>query len=446
MKQAIFSPDWFKKGSVYQINPRTFSAEGTIAAVTKELPRLAELGFTVIYFCPLFEADTSTDRAFWSIRQKASNTDNPKNPYRMMDYFRIDEEYGTLDDLRDCIKAAHALGLKVILDLVYLHIGPNAYVIQRHPEFIQRDEDGNPKLTYWHFPYLNYENEGLREYLWSNMTYFIGHLDADGFRCDVGDEVPLSFWAEGKRRITAIKPDAILINEGAKGDYLKEVFNCNYGWSWHERIFEVITGVKTADALRAEHEQVRAGYPAGGLILRDMDNHDTVTDWPDRIENIVGHDGMEMILTLNYMLDGVPMVYCGNELADNAKLSMFANRFHMGAFEVTDRTATGAHVTRRMECVRTLNTLRKSVLALSEGKTSWLDTPQGTVAFERCAKDGTVVFISNFSKTTLSVSLPDSFNRVLVSNKATVDTAAVTLETYGYIAYTKGEKRVITEV
>lgn len=436
MKTAVVTPDWFKKGSVYQINPRTFSAEGTIAAVTKELPRLAEMGFSVIYFCPLFEADTSEDRAFWSIRQKASNTNNPKNPYRMMDYFLIDEEYGTEDDLRHCIQTAHGLGLKVILDLVYLHIGPNAYVLDRHPEFIKRDAEGNPILTYWHFPYLNYESEGLREYLWSNMTYFIGHLDADGFRCDVGDEVPLDFWAEGKRRITAIKPDAILINEGSKAEYLKEVFHCNYGWSWHERIFWVVGEDKPATVIRDEHQRVAAEYPKGGLVLRDMDNHDTVTDWPDRIENLAGHDGMEMILTLNFMIDGIPMVYCGNELADTARLSMFANRFHMGAFAVTDRTAKGEQVTRRTQIIKTLNALRKTVPALTEGETVWLDTPypESVLAFKRCGDD-TVVFLCNFGKDAKTVALPDPAGTVLLSNKVTVLKNEVSLESHGYIAY-----------
>lgn len=436
MKTTCFSPDWFKKGSVYQINPRTFSKEGTIAAVTKELPRLAALGFSVIYFCPLFEADTSEDRAFWSIRQKKSNTNNPKNPYRMMDYFLIDEEYGTIDDLRECIQAAHNLGLKVILDLVYLHIGPNACVIQDHPDFVQRDENGNPKLTYWNFPYLNFENEGLCEYLWSNMTYFVGHLDADGFRCDVGDEVPLKFWAEGKRRITAIKPDAILINEGGKAEYLQEVFNCNYGWSWHEHIFSVITNDKPADAIRGEHERVRASYPDGGLVLRDMDNHDTVTDWPDRVENLAGHDGMEMILALNFMIDGVPMVYCGNELADAARLSMFANRFHMGAFEVTDRAAVGAHVTRRMEVIKTLNALRKTVPALTDGITHWLDTahPENILAFKRVADDDTVIFICNFSKETVTVTVTDTGNDLLIAHNADKNGDTVTLKGFGYIA------------
>ena len=120
------APDWFKKSAIYQINPRTFCEEGTIKAVTTELPKLAELGFEIMYLCPIFEEDASEDRSFWSNRQKKSETENPKNPYRMNDYFKIDSEYGTMDDLREFVAEAHKLGLKVFLDLVYFHIGPNA--------------------------------------------------------------------------------------------------------------------------------------------------------------------------------------------------------------------------------------------------------------------------------------------------------------------------------
>jgi len=199
----------FAGASIYQINPRTFSREGTINAVTEELPKLRDLGFKFMYLCPVFREDDSTDRSFWSTRQKASNTDNPKNPYRMNDYFEIDEEYGTMEDLKRFVAESHKLGMKVILDLVYLHIGPNAEILKTHPEFAARNEDGSVKLTKWNFPYLNFKSEGLREYLYCNMVYYVGVIDADGFRCDVGDAVPIDFWQEGRRRICAIKPDAV---------------------------------------------------------------------------------------------------------------------------------------------------------------------------------------------------------------------------------------------
>ena len=292
-----------------------------------------------MYLCPIFKTDESADKAFWSARQLKSETDNPNNPYRMTDYFEIDEEYGSMDDLKEFVARAHSLGMRVILDLVYLHIGVNAEIFKEHPDFAVREADGSIKLTRWNFAYLNFDSEGLREYLYCNMAYYVGVIGADGFRCDVGDEVPLDFWEEGTRRIRKIKPDAVMINEGKKADYL-DVFDANYGFYWHRAIYDLLAGNVNAEAVIAEHKTHADAIAGRGLILRDMDNHDTVTDWPWRIEAHYGHDAMELILAANYTIDGVPMVYCGNELADTARLSMFANRFHPGKFEFTDRRAS----------------------------------------------------------------------------------------------------------
>ena len=425
IQKALGAPEWLMKGAVYQINPRTFSKEGTIAAVTKELPFLAGLGFRTVYLCPIFEADASENRENWSIRQKASETGNPKNPYRMKDYFRIDEEYGSMEDLAECIRTCHALGMRLLLDLVYLHIGPNASVLSRHPEFAKQNPDGSFINGRWNFPLLDFGHPGLREYLWSNMVYYVGELEADGFRCDVGDEVPLDFWAEGHRRIASVKPDAVLINEGANGNSLLSVFNAIYGFSWHACLYDVMIGGKSASLLRTDWERTHAQFPAGGLILRDMDNHDTVTDWPGRIETTAGSRGMDLIQTLNYAIDGIPMVYCGNEIADEAVLSMFANRFHPGRFAVTDRSEErkkqpeAAH---RQKLIRQLNALRAEDERFSLGDVFWIDndSPDATVSFRRTFGGRRMWFAANLSREPVSVRLgeriPASAERTIVSS------------------------------
>lgn len=427
-------PTWFQKTTIYQINPRTFSAEGTIKAVTKELTLLAELGFGVMYLCPIFEEDSSTDRTHWSKRQLASQTENPKNPYRMNDYFEIDSEYGNMQDLREFVSKAHRLGMRVILDLVYLHIGANARIFQTHPEFAARNEDGSMKLTRWNFAYLNYESEGLREYLWCNMTYYIGVIGVDGFRCDVGDEVPLDFWCEGKRRIKAINPEAIMINEGEKPEYLS-VFDANYGFSWHSALYELIHGSKTASCFVEKYENIKATYLDDGLILRDMDNHDTVTDWPYRIESYFGSDCMEAILATNYVIDGIPMVYGGNELADKARVSMFANRFHMGVFEVTDRNAKSADVDRRKKFIKVLNALRANCEILQNGKTKWHNTDfDWLLHFSRSSEKGCVTFIGNFGSEEIEIALDEKVENLL-SNNACLQNGALKLSKYGYMIF-----------
>lgn len=445
-ERSIHSPDWFTMGSIYQINPRTFSPEGTIAAVTKELPFLKELGFTVMYLCPIFEEDDSDDPTYLSPRQLASQTGNPKNPYRMNDYFKIDSEYGTIDDLREFVAEAHRLGLRVMLDLVYLHIGPNAPIIKEHPEFAQHDENGNMRLTKWKFPYLNFENAGLREYLWCNMTYYVGAFGVDGFRCDVGDKVPLDFWVEGRRRITAIKPDAVLLVEGIKVDYLEQAFDSCYHFAWHGRMYKAFAkedGITAAD-VRQCHEEFAAKIPRDAFVMHDIDNHDTVTDRAQRVEIFAGHDGMELIEVLNYTIDGVPMIYCGNELCDEATINMFANRFYMGKFEITDRSDAKKNepaVLRRLAVMRALNTLKATSEILRDGETVWIDNtePEKVLSFMRVVGSGKIVTVGNISSDPVTVKLSgvdlNNGYKVILESEARAEIKGDTLviPSHGYI-------------
>ena len=431
---ALEAPEWLARNAVYQVNPRTFSAEGTLDAVRRELPALRELGFGIVYLCPIFEADDSEDRAFWSTRQKKYGTENPKNPYRMNDYFTIDEEYGTTQDLRALIRDAHALDMRVMLDLVYLHIGPNAPILQRHPDFAEQDAEGRIQNTQWFFPHLDFNSPGLREYLWCNMVYCIGELDADGFRCDCGAMVPLDFWVEGRRRMRTIKPDAVLLNEGTNWEYLLSAFDASYCFGWHSCLYGIFSGEKTLDDLR--QFAAPEGLPQGGLLLRDIDNHDTVTDWPARTETVAGHDGMELIEVINYIIDGIPMVYCGNELADSARINMFANRFHMGVYETTDRAADGEAVRRRKEVFRQLNALKRESDILRRGSTRPIanSAEDKVYSFAREYRGQWILFFGNFSAETVTVTadaVPDGL--VLLSSGSASEGGAVTLGPRGYL-------------
>ena len=244
---------------------------------------------------------------------------------------------------------------------------------------------------------------------------------------------------EGRRRIQTIKPDAVLINEGRKAEYLLQGFDANYGFDWHQAIFQVVSGTEPASFIRATHEKYFAEYHLRAHILRDMDNHDTVTDWPERVEVLAGHDGMELIQVLNFAIDGVPMVYCGNELADTARVNMFANRFHMGNYEVTDRSiAKEEYSLRRQSIVTALNAWRKESETLRSGTTVWLDHDQAdkVLAFRREQGKEWVVFVGNLSKEACIVTLDKSIagGTVRMSHGAKrLSEDKISLEAYGYL-------------
>ena len=415
---AMCPPEWLSKNAIYQINPRTFSKEGTINAITKELPFLKSLGFNIIYLCPIFEMDASEEG--FSQRQQASGTGNPKNMYRMNDYFKIDEEYGSMEDLIEMVNTAHSLDMKVVFDLVYAHIGPNAPVIKEHPEYVKQNPDGSFIYTPWNFPALDFRSEGLREYLYCNMVYYISVIGVDGFRCDVGDRVPLDFWKEGRRRIQCIKKDAILIDEGFSPDYLMTAFDSNYSFGWHDRLRKIFCGDEKANILGEFYVVRTAEMPKGAKRLRDIDTHDTVTDWVGRTETVAGNDGMEQIFVINYLIDGIPMIYCGNELCCSAYLNMFANRFHPGKYEVTDREDKYSEKSlRRQEIFKTLNKMKNESDLLCYGSVEWLenDSKESVISFKRALDGNEIIFVGNAKNEETSVSTDMiSGRKIILSN------------------------------
>ena len=127
------------------------------------------------------------------------------------------------------------------------------------------------------------------------------------------------------------------------------------------------------------------------------------------------------------------MVYCGNELADTARLSMFANRFHPGKFEFTDRQANSPEVERRKEIVTTLNALRRECGTLSNGRTEWFTIENYHVlAFKRISEDGEIIFIGNFSSKAEDLKLDFESKEILLSNNCEINENAVSLAGYGY--------------
>ena len=77
---------------IYQIFLRAMTREGTLRAAEAHLEEIAALGTDVVYLCPVVQADDDENLEYWSERQKKAGFNNPRNPYRMKDYFANDPE------------------------------------------------------------------------------------------------------------------------------------------------------------------------------------------------------------------------------------------------------------------------------------------------------------------------------------------------------------------
>lgn len=376
---------------LYQINPRMFTPQGTLRAAKALLPHIASIGVNVVYLFSVCKEDDSEDRAFWSERQKKSNLNNPKNPYRIADYFSVDEEYGGNAQLKEFVEEAHKVGLSVMMDLVYFHCAPDAKLIKDVPDGIVRDENGQPVLGEWHFPRLNFGSKALRKYLIGNMRYYIREYDIDGYRCDVGDEVPLDFWQEAVTEIRKVKSEIIMLNEGCNPEYVTSgVFDLNYYWP--PLVNAVMPYARFIKEAHDRNEQSGSGEK--GIYF--VENHDTVTDC-GRADAHFGSELCDCLYVYLFTVNGTPLLYCGEEIADLNEHCLFANKEHNRGYGVDWSNALLAHGKRRLALIRKLTALRTGEDALARGTFAWLASDADVLAYERCFQDERISVFINLS-------------------------------------------------
>ncbi len=440
---AKATTDENKKAIIYQILLPIFTHEGTLDRARQMLPHIKSTGSNIVYLCPVVEIDDGTDRAFWSKRQKASNLNNPKNPYRLKDYFKIEPDYGTDADLKNFVDDAHKLGMRVILDLVYYHCGPNATLIKKDKNMVVLDKDGNVKKGAWSFPELNFKNPKLREYLYENMEYFIKKFDVDGYRIDAEAHLPTDFMGEAAKRVRKIKPGVMMLAESARDSAQISVYDAQYGFKWHQALMRVFLGQTPATDARQAWENHSNKYPTGARLLRDLDNHDTASDGcykhGKRYEKLFTNKGMDAVMVINYTMDGIPMIFCGNEFADDTYLSMFSSPKH-GRLEIGWENLNTEQGKRRMALLKKLSSLRMGNEALWNGQTKWLDTsaPESVIAFMRtCGKQNIAVFVNaKNAKVSFETSLDTQGAKTMLSSGAAIESkdgkTFAKLEPFGY--------------
>ena len=255
--------DWVRDGVIYEIYPRAFSPQGNFNAITARLDELKDLGVTILWLMPIHPIG----------QEKKKGTIG--SPYAVRDYYAINPDYGTADDLKRLVREAHARRLKVIIDIVANHTSWDS-VLMKHPEFYKHDAKGN--ITY---PYdwsdiaaLNYGNQQLRRYMTDMLKHWIREFDLDGFRCDVAGEVPTDFWEDARRELEQIKPDIVMLAEAHKAELLVRAFDLDYSWPLHTALTNVLQGRGRASDVREEWEKETKEWPKGALHMRFSDNHD----------------------------------------------------------------------------------------------------------------------------------------------------------------------------
>jgi len=340
-------PGVSREGQVlYELHIGTFTPEGTWAAAEHRLEHLADVGVTVIQMMPI--ADFA-GRWGWG--------------YDGVNLYAPTRLYGTPDDLRHFVDRAHAIGLGVILDVVYNHLGPDGNYLADFSRGYFTDRYRND----WGAA-LNFEGpRPARDFFVENAGYWIEEFHFDGLRLDatqdVQDASPDNVLAEigrrarqaaGKRRVYVIAENepqlTTLVREPSRGGYgLDALLNDDF----HHAALVALTGRREAyytDYTGSPQELISAskyghlyqgqwyswqkkprGTPGldlpGAAFVHFLENHDQVANSSlgKRVHQISSPGRYRAMTALTLLGPATPLLFQGQEFGASTPFLFFAD-------------------------------------------------------------------------------------------------------------------------
>jgi glycosidase len=304
-------PDWSHNLSIYEVNVRQYSPEGTFRAFESQLPRLKEMGVGILWFMPIHPIGEE--------KRKGSLG----SYYSVRDYYGVNPEFGTLEDFKALVNKIHDMGMYVIIDWVANHTAWDNPLTVDHPDWYMKDSRGNffPPVPDWSDVIdLNYNSQELREYMIEAMRFWVMEVDIDGFRCDVAGMVPLDFWDTVRLNLEEIKP-VFMLAEAEYPNLHEKAFDMTYGWRMYHLMNAIAQGTKTAVDIDAHFYQEAHLYPRSAYRMYFTSNHDE-NSWNGTVFERLG-EGAETFAVLAATLDGMPLVYSGQEAGLEKRLEFF---------------------------------------------------------------------------------------------------------------------------
>ena len=385
--------DWVYDATIYEVNVRQYTTEGTFSAFEQHIPRLQELGVDILWFMPI--------QTIGEVERKGTLG----SYYSIQDYTEVNSEFGTLQDFKSVVDKAHASGMKVILDWVANHTSRDAVWLENEDWYVT---DSNGKIV---APYdwsdvakLNYDNEDMRDAMVQSMLWWVREADIDGFRCDVANEVPTDFWLRATDSLKAIKPDIFMLAEAEEPELNVKAFDAYYAWDFHHKMNMVAKGEGNVDSLRLSLNRMNSRFDDRAIPMYFTSNHDE-NSWNGTEFERMG-DAVSTFTVLTYVLPGMPLIYNGQEVGFNRRLEFFEK-------DNIDWTASGSEhdFTNLYE---QLNAFKKSNPALfTQEKGGAMEEiennmPQKVWSFKRVKGENEVHCLFNFTDQEVVVSFDES--------------------------------------
>ncbi len=303
-------PDFLYGATMYELNTRQFTPEGTFAAAEGELPRLKELGVDIIWVMPI--------QPIGVLERKGGLG----SYYAIRDYCDFNPEFGTRADFESFLEKAHELDMKVILDWVANHTSPD-HPWTKNEGWHLRDSLGNLVVNYDWFDIaeVNYDNQDMRTAMSESIHWWMDSIGVDGFRCDMAMLIPTDFWEETFAEVRAKHPDFIALSEAEETDLVENAFNMYYGWKMHHILNAIAQGEQTVDELWGYFAEADSLFKPEAMRMNFTSNHDE-NSWAGTEFERMG-DAAETMAAFTYVVPGIPLIYTGQEYGSDKRLRFF---------------------------------------------------------------------------------------------------------------------------
>ena len=311
---------WYDSAVFYHIYPlglcgcskeNTGIAEAHFDQLKQWAKHACDMGFTAIYIGPLFES--------------------VGHGYETTDYKKVDIRLGTNEDFRDFVDYCHGMGVKVVVDGVFNHVGRRFFAF----EDLQKNREGSPYRDWFcnvnfganneyndGFSYenwggynllvkLNQRNPEVMQYLFDVIRFWIDTFDIDGIRLDAADVLDFDFMKRMRYETSRMKEDFWLMGEVIHGYYSRwvndETLHCVTNYELHKGLY---SGHNDHNYFEIAHTIRRLNDICRGRRLYTFaDNHDV-----ERIYTKLNQkEHLKLVTLLVYTLYGIPSVYYGSE-------------------------------------------------------------------------------------------------------------------------------------